>query len=528
MSLAVVNTRAKLGINAPLVSVEVHLSNGLPSFHMVGLPETAVKESKDRVRSAILNSHFDFPARRITVNLAPAELPKEGSRFDLAIAIAILAASGQVPRDQLDQYEFIGELALSGDTRGVDAVLPAALGCLHQGKQLIISRHNAEEASLVDGLGILPCAHLLDISGHLLQQTQLQFWDSSTNQLNKTDASTADSSNNSENQTQLNQVIGQHHAKRALEISASGGHNLLFYGPPGTGKTMLASRLPGILPPLNNQQALEVASIYSVAGKGLRQPIWARPFRAPHHTASSAALVGGGSSPRPGEISLAHQGVLFLDELPEFSRSVLEVLREPMESGEINISRVAAQVCYPADFQLIAAMNPCPCGYLGSPRCRCTPDQINRYRGKISGPLLDRIDLQVQVTPIENNQLLNQQQASHKGQSKGECKGESNGESDQQIQQRICAARERQLKRQGKINSQLSSEELKTICPLSSEQRHLMDNAITRFGLSTRGFYRVLRVARSIADLTGRDQVTSEDYQEALSYRIASEHQSTG
>ena len=526
MSLAVVNTRAKLGINAPLVSVEVHLSNGLPSFHMVGLPETAVKESKDRVRSAILNSHFDFPARRITVNLAPAELPKEGSRFDLAIAVAILAASGQVPLDQLDQYEFIGELALSGDTRGVDAVLPAALGCLHQGKRLIISRHNAEEASLVEGLEILPCTHLLDISRHLLQQTQLQLWDCSKSAAIASQDQFSDRA--SDNQSQLNQVIGQHHAKRALEISASGGHNLLFYGPPGTGKTMLASRLPGILPPLNNQQALEVASIYSVAGKGLRQPIWARPFRAPHHTASSAALVGGGSSPRPGEISLAHQGVLFLDELPEFSRSVLEVLREPMESGEINISRVAAQICYPANFQLIAAMNPCPCGYLGSPRCRCTPDQINRYRGKISGPLLDRIDLQVQVTPIENNQLLNQQQASHKGQSKGECKGESKGESDQQIQQRICAARERQLKRQGKTNSQLSSEELKSICPLSSEQRHLMDHAITRFGLSTRGFYRVLRVARSIADLAGRHQITSEDYQEALSYRIASEHQSTG
>jgi magnesium chelatase family protein len=523
MSLAVVNTRAKLGINAPLVSGEVHRSNGLPSFHMVGLPETAVKESKDRVRSAILNSKFDFPARRITVNLAPAELPKEGSRFDLAIAVAILAASGQVPRDHLDRYEFIGELALSGDTRAVDAVLPAALSCLHQGKQLIISCQNAEEASLVEGLEILPCTHLLDISGHLLLQTPLQFWNSS----NVTDTDSPDhaspnareNASTNTNKSQLNQVIGQHHAKRALEISASGGHNLLFYGPPGTGKTMLASRLPGILPPLNNQQALEVASIYSVAGKGLRQPIWARPFRAPHHTASSAALVGGGSSPRPGEISLAHQGVLFLDELPEFSRSVLEVLREPMESGEINISRVAAQVCYPANFQLIAAMNPCPCGYLGSPRCRCTPDQINRYRSKISGPLLDRIDLQVQVTPIENNQLLNQQQLNPASPPKGE--------SDRQIQQRICVARQLQLKRQGKTNSQLSSEELKSICPLSSEQRNLMDHAITRFGLSTRGFYRVLRVARSIADLAGREQVISEDYQEALSYRIVSEHQST-
>ena len=415
-----------------------------------------------------------------------------------------------MPSEQLDQYEFIGELALSGETRRVDAVLPAALGCLNRGKQLVISRDNAREAALVDNLDILPSAHLLDISAHLHQLQLLQPW---TDKPQSTEPSDNPSSD------QLNQVIGQHHAKRALEIAASGGHNLLFYGPPGTGKTMLASRLPGILPPLNNQQALEVAAIYSVAGKGLRQPIWARPFRAPHHTASSAALVGGGSSPKPGEISLAHQGVLFLDELPEFSRSVLEVLREPMESGEINISRVAAQVCYPANFQLIAAMNPCPCGYLGSPRCRCTPDQINRYRSKISGPLLDRIDLQVQVTPIENNQLLNNQQIGNNDQPKGE--------SDQQIQQRICVARERQLNRQGKTNSQLNSEELKTICPLSTEQRHLMDHAITRFGLSTRGFYRVLRVARSIADLAGREQVINEDYQEALSYRIASEQKTT-
>ena len=505
MSLAVVYTRAKLGINAPLVSIEAHLSNGLPSFHMVGLPETAVKESKDRVRSAIINSHFDFPARRITVNLAPAELPKEGSRFDIAIAIAILAASEQIPREQLEDYEFIGELALSGEIRPVDAVLPAALGCASRKKQLIIGSDNAREASLVDELAILPAKHLLEISAHLHQRQLLQ-------PLAKTLFSqpTANPKSPKKPSAELNEVMGQHHAKRALEISATGGHNLLFYGPPGTGKTMLASRLPGILPALTNQQALEVAAIYSVAGKGMRAEINSRPFRAPHHTASAAALVGGGSNARPGEISLAHQGVLFLDELPEFSRKVLEVLREPMESGEIMISRVAAQSRYPANFQLIAAMNPCPCGFLGSQRCSCTPDQINRYKGKISGPLLDRIDLQVQVTKIENRELLNQ---------RAQVKGETN----QQIQQRISAARERQISRQGKINNQLSSLELKTICPLNRQQQTLMDSAINRFALSTRGFYRVLRVARSIADLESRETVTTEDYQEALSYRITSD-----
>ena len=518
MSLAVVYTRAKLGINAPLVSIEVHLSNGLPSFHMVGLPETAVKESKDRVRSAIINAHFDFPARRITVNLAPAELPKEGSRFDIAIAIAILAASEQIPREPLEDYEFIGELALSGEIRPVDAVLPAALGCASRSKQLIIGSDNAREASLVDNLPILPAKHLLEISAHLHQRQLLQ-------PLTKTLLSQPTANQQScleqphkEPSGELNEVMGQHHAKRALEISAAGGHNLLFYGPPGTGKTMLASRLPGILPALTNQQALEVASIYSVAGKALRTDINARPFRAPHHTASAAALVGGGSHARPGEISLAHQGVLFLDELPEFSRKVLEVLREPMESGEIMISRVAAQSRYPANFQLIAAMNPCPCGYHGSQRCSCTPDQINRYRSKISGPLLDRIDLQVQVTKIENQQLLSQSGQDPTG-SESKLKTESNSE----IQQRISAARERQIQRQGKINSQLSSLELKHIYPLDPEQQALMDSAINRFDLSTRGFYRVLRVARSIADLENRDRVATEDYQEALSYRISSE-----
>ncbi|MDG1308417.1 MAG: YifB family Mg chelatase-like AAA ATPase [Porticoccaceae bacterium] len=499
MSLAVVQTRAKQGVLAPAVSVEVHLSNGLPAFHMVGLPETAVKESKDRVRSAILNSHFEFPARRITVNLAPAELPKEGSRFDLAIAIGILAASGQVPRDGLSHYEFIGELALSGELRPVEGALPSALGCATKGKQLIICRHNAAEAALVDRLIILPVDHLLEVSAHLHQMALLEPWQQ------QSPPSYPDNE-------QLNEVIGQQHAKRALELAASGGHHLLFYGPPGTGKTMLAGRLPGILPPLTNTEALEVAAIHSVAGKGLRNNIYSRPFRSPHHTTSAAALVGGGSIPRPGEISLAHCGVLFLDELPEFSRGVLEVLREPLESGEIMISRVAAQILYPANFQLAAAMNPCPCGYLGTQRCLCTPDQIGRYRNKISGPLMDRIDLQVKVNSIENHQLLNQ----HLPQ-------QQTGESNQHIQQRVCAARKRQIDRQGKINSQLNSIELGEVCPLNKEQRELMNQAIDRFALSTRGFYRVLRVARSIADLAGLANPEVPHYQEALSYRPAVE-----
>lgn len=336
---------------------------------------------------------------------------------------------------------------------------------------------------------------MLEVSAHLHQAQPLPLWQQTAPPAPPTSL-------------QLNEVIGQHHAKRALELAATGGHHLLFYGPPGTGKTMLASRLPGILPPLTNSEALQVAAVHSVAGKGLRTNIYSRPFQSPHHSASAAALVGGGSTPRPGEISLAHCGVLFLDELPEFSRSVLEVLREPLESGEIMISRVAAQTRYPANFQLIAAMNPCPCGYLGTQRCLCTPDQIGRYRNKISGPLMDRIDLQVQVTAIENHQLLNQQASQHQA-----------GDSNHQIQQRVGSARKRQIDRQGKINAQLSSSELRQVCPLDSEQHQLMDRAIDRFALSTRGFYRVLRVARSIADLAGREKPDLAHYQEALSYR---------
>ena len=493
MSLAVINTRAKLGLKAPPVSVEVHLSNGLPAFNIVGLPETAVKESKDRVRSAIINSHFEFPNRRITVNLAPAELPKGGSRFDLPIAIGILAASEQIPKDQLAQYEFIGELALSGELRGVEAILPSAIACADQGHQLIISHHNSAEASMVEAIRALPARHLLEVSAHFYNNTHLQ-------------TCTPVPTNSPATYPQFTEVIGQQHAKRALEIAATGGHHLLLFGPPGAGKSMLASRLPGILPAMTNQEALQVACIHSLANRGLRKNFLQRPFRSPHHSASAAAMVGGGSAPQPGEISLAHQGVLFLDELPEFQRPVIEVLREPMESGEIHLSRVAAQVAYPARFQLVAAMNPSPCGYMGTNRCQCSLEQINRYQSKISGPILDRIDLHIRVNTIDNQQLLHPQH---------QVKSESTAD----ILQRVCRAREIQLKRQGVVNSSLDNQQLIQVCSLNEQQKAFMDEAITRFKLSTRGFHRLLKVARSIADLGELELPDIPQYQEALCYR---------
>ncbi len=492
MSLARVHSRAQLGIEAPAVTVEAHLANGLPALTLVGLPETAVRESKDRVRSAIQTSGFDFPARRITLNLAPADLPKEGSRFDLAIALGILAASGQLPEPP-EQLECLGELALSGALRPVQGVLPAAIAARNAGRALLIPRANAEEASLVPGVQIFAADHLLEVAAHFSGQQLLQPW--SGQPLPRENATCPD----------LADVQGQLLARRALLIAAAGAHNLLLCGPPGTGKTLLASRLPGLLPPLEGAEALEVAAIHSITCATPLRHWPARPFRQPHHSASAPALVGGGSRPRPGEITLAHQGVLFLDELPEFDRRVLEVLREPMESGEIVISRARDQVRFPARFQLVAAMNPCPCGYLGDPsgRCHCTPEQIRRYRSKISGPLLDRIDLY--LTMSRESTVLN---APLEG-----------NESTARSAARVAAARQRQLDRQGRANAVLDLDGLRQHCALPAADQQWLEQACERLGLSLRAAHRVLRVARTLADLEAAPAIQRAHLAEALQFR---------
>lgn len=492
MSLAIVYSRAKLGINAPLVTVEVHLSNGLPGLSIVGLPETAVKESKDRVRSALLNSHFEFPSRRITINLAPADLPKDGGRYDLPIAVGILAASGQVPLEALIGVELLGELALSGELRPVGGALPAALACSEQERALIVSAQSAGEAALCEKTPVYAAPNLLSVCAHLHQRENLP-------------RAQAPEASSECHYPDLEDVKGQAQAKRALEVAACGGHNLLFYGPPGTGKTMLASRLPGILPPLSQPHMLEVAAVNSVAGLRSQQDWRQRPFRAPHHTASGVALVGGGANPKPGEISLAHRGVLFLDELPEFQRQVLEVLREPLESGEIHISRAQAQTCFPADFQLVAAMNPCPCGHYGNRegRCRCTPDQVRRYHDKISGPLLDRIDMHVPVNPLP----------------KGDLYRHSTAESSADVRQRVTQCRQRQQQRQDRCNAELGSRELLQHCALEQTQTALLDQAMEKLGLSARALHRVLKVARTLADMESEETLATHHLTEALSYR---------
>ena len=495
MSLAIVYTRAQVGIDAPLVSVEVHLSGGLPGLSIVGLPEAAVKESKDRVRGAILNSQFEFPIRRITINLAPADLPKEGGRFDLPIALGILAASGQVNRARLDQYEFLGELALGGELRGVRGVLPAALACRDAGRTLLTPENNAAEATLANGTKVLGAGHLLEVCRQLATGCALQ---PPTRQPRAPPEAVLE--------RDLSDVRGQPHAKRALEIAAAGGHNLLMIGPPGTGKTMLASRLPGIMPPLTEDEALETAAIASISAQGLDLKQWGvRPFRAPHHTASGVALVGGGGQPRPGEISLAHHGVLFLDELPEYDRRVLEVLRQPLESGRISISRAARQADFPAQFQLIAAMNPCPCGYLGDAerRCACGQEQVRRYRARVSGPLADRIDLHIEVPRLAHRVL----------------RGEAPEESSATVRSRVCVARERQLQRAGKPNSALKTREIEQYCALNDTDHKLLEHALERLGLSPRAYHRILKVSRTIADLAGSDGIKTSHLTEAISYR---------
>jgi magnesium chelatase family protein len=490
MPLATIYSRAKLGINAPLVTVEVHLSGGLPAFNIVGLPEASVRESRDRVRSALINSRFDFPVSRITVNLAPADLPKEGGRFDLPIAVGILLASGQVPAAPLKNLELIGELSLSGELRAVDAALPAAIQANLAGHILILPAANSGLASIVDDTGLREADSLLAVAAHLHGQKALPF----------AGASVAPIDTN--NYPDLSDVKGQAAAKRALEIAAAGGHSLLLNGPPGTGKTLLANRLPGILPPLTESERLDIATVQSVAGQPLRLH---RPFRSPHHTASAAALVGGGSYPRPGEISLAHNGVLFLDELPEYPRKVLEVLREPMESGEVIISRAMQQLTFPAKFQLVGAMNPCPCGYDGDETkdCRCTPNQIQRYRSKLSGPLLDRIDLRITVPRLPPGVLQDASKA----------------ETSAVVRERVCAARTRQYERGPNINARLSAEEVARFCELDEASKQFMLRAEQKLGLSARANHRLIKIARSIADLAGDKSISLAHLQEAMIYR---------
>jgi len=489
MPLATIHSRAQVGIDAPPIWVEVHLGPGLPGFSIVGLPETAVRESKDRVRAAMDNSGYKRPQWKITVSLAPADLPKEGARFDLPMALGVMAASGQLEAESLGQWECLGELSLNGELRAIKGALPAAIAVREAGRKLILPRTNGPEAGLVEGAEVYMADHLTDVVAAINGQLTL-------------DRAVPIKQQNSEPVPDLSEVLGQERARRALEICAAGGHNLLFVGPPGTGKTLLASRLPGILPEMNEDEALEAAAISSIAGLGLDPSNWRqRRFRCPHHTASGVALVGGGPKPRPGEISLAHAGVLFLDELPEYSRHVLEVLREPLESGRIMISRAAQQAQFPARFQLVAAMNPCPCGYQGDPsgRCSCTPDQVRRYRDKVSGPLLDRIDLQVEVP----RQSL---------------KGRQPGEPSAAVRARVIEARHRQSKR-GCTNANLGVKDIRAHCTLGDRESRLLEQACERLHLSARAHHRILRVARTIGDLENADNLAMHHLSEAIGYR---------
>lgn len=468
MSLSIVHTRAALGVNAPPITIEVHISNGLPGLTMVGLPETTVKEARDRVRSAIINSGYEFPAKKITINLAPADLPKEGGRYDLPIAVALLAASEQLTASNLEAYELVGELALTGALRGVPGAISSATEAIRAGRNIIVATENAAEVGLISKEGCFIADHL---------QTVCAF------------------------------LEGKHALERplALEITAAGGHNLLLIGPPGTGKTMLASRLSGILPPLSNEEALESAAILSLVNADTIQKRWQqRPFRSPHHSASLTAMVGGGAIPAPGEISLAHNGILFLDELPEFERRTLDALREPIESGQIHLSRTRAKITYPARFQLIAAMNPSPTGHYQGNHNRCTPEQTLRYLSKLSGPFLDRFDLSLEI-PLPPPGILSQHA--------------SKGENSATVKKRVIAAQAQQYRRQKKLNTRLEGHEIQKYCVLHHDDARWLEDTLVHLGLSIRAWQRLLKVARTIADIEQADEISRQHLQEAVSYR---------